>query len=274
MRYLRTLLLLLACAGIAIPFASAQTNESHFSAQLLDYQKGYIFVTTGDGYRVDPHVAIVQFTSGQPTSEVPAPRDFARLTFSGDGIVTRIELSHKRLPAEGDPALAHRYAIALSTPAPNPDLGGKPQGLCSFAGPAHLVPVRFVVQVPPSTQPTDNVYVTTDQSAWNPQAYRMNRVDALHYETTMRLMSGTDLQYLFDRGSTQSLPRAQNGLEQEPFHLCVRDATVQSVSRQVFHWGDETGSSNVPAPQTMPTPFNPAPFPNLPGATPNPRPTF
>lgn len=268
MRNLRTLLLLLACVSLAVPFARAQTNDVIFTAQILDYQKGFLFITTGDGFRVAPNVAI------EPAKEVPQTREFARVTFSGDGIVTKIELSHKRLPPEGDPAQVHRFAIALSTPAPNPDIAGKAKGECSFEGTPHLVPVRFVVQVPPSTQPTDFVYLTTDQSAWNPQAYRMNRVDALHYETTMRLMSGTDLQYLFDRGTTQSLPRGQNGLEQDPYHLCVKNATVQSVARQVFHWGDETGSNNVPAPQTMPTPFNPAPFPNLPGATPNPFPTF
>jgi len=265
----------LALLAASVPFgARAQPNGVVATAQLLDYQKGFVFITTGDAFRVAPNVKILDASTNQPATTTPGPRDYARLTFAQDGTVTVIALSKRKLPAQGDVSKLHRFAISLSTPLPNPELASAPKGTCSFEGTPHLVPVRFVVQVPPSTQPADNVYMSTDQSAWNPQAYRMNRVDALHYATTLKFMSGTDLAYLFDRGTTQSFPRAQNGLEQEPFHLCVRISTVLSVTRVVYHWGDETSSNNVPAPQTQPTPFNPAPFPNLPGATPNPFPTF
>lgn len=272
---LKLSLFAIAALALAVPFgARAQSAPTVATAQLLDYQKGFVFITTGDAFRVAPGVQIVDAATGNPVTAAPVPRDYARLTFAADGTVTVIALAKHKLPAEGDIAQLHKFAIVLSTPAPNPELAATPKGACSFEGAPHLVPVRFVVQVPPSTQPTDNVYMSTDQSAWNPQAYRMNRVDALHYATTLKFMSGTDLAYLFDRGTTQSFPRAQNGLEQEPFHLCVRMSTVLSVTRVVYHWGDETASNSVPAPQTQPTPFNPAPFPNLPGATPNPHPTF
>lgn len=274
-RRMKVTLAIVALLSIAVPFAArAQSSAMVATAQLLDYQKGFVFITTGDGFRVAPGVQIVDAATNKPLTAMPAPRDYARLAFAADGTVSVIALSKHKLPAEGDLAQLHKFAISLSTPAPNPELASAPKGTCSFEGAPHLVPVRFVVQVPPSTQPTDNVYMSTDQSAWNPQAYRMNRVDALHYATTLKFMSGTDVAYLFDRGTTQSFPRAQNGLEQEPFHLCVRMSTVLSVTRVVYHWGDETSSNSVPAPQTQPTPFNPAPFPNLPGATPNPHPTF
>jgi hypothetical protein len=114
--------------------------------------------------------------------------------------------------------------------------------------------------------------MTTDQSGWNPQAYRLTRVDALHYRTQVTFSSGTVLLYLFDRGSTQSIQLAQNGIEQSPYPLCIGDADVQSAARQVYHWGDEVGTGTLPIPQSMPTPFNPAPFPNLP-TPPAPTPT-
>jgi len=272
---LKTPLFIFAAVAIAVPFgARAQSTPLVATAQLLDYQKGFVFITTGDGFHVAPGARILDAATNQPTVKVPAPRDYARLTFTPDGTVTVIALSKRKLPAEGDLVQLHRFAIALSSPAPNPELGATPQGSCSFEGSPHMVPVRFVVQVPPSTQSTDDVYMATDKASWNPQSYRMNRVDALHYATTLKFMSGTDIAYLFDRGTTQSFPRAQNGLEQQPWHLCVKMSTVLSVTRVVYHWGDETAANNVPAPQTLPTPFNPAPFPNLPGATPNPVPTF
>jgi hypothetical protein len=131
------------------------------------------------------------------------------------------------------------------------------------------VTVTFSIQVPPSTAVNDLVFMTTDQSGWNPQAYRLERVDALHYRTTLRLLSGTILKYLFDRGSAQSIQRGEDGLEPSPYTLCVGDSDAQAIGKVVYRWGDEGSSGNLPVPQTMPTPYNPAPFPNLP--TPKPR---
>ncbi|MFN2450547.1 MAG: hypothetical protein ABR508_12290, partial [Candidatus Baltobacteraceae bacterium] len=82
------------------------------TAQLLDYEKGFVFFTTGDGFRVAPNVQI--------TGPSPAPREYARVTFADDGTVTRLEVSRAKLPAQGDLSQVHRFALALSTPAPNP----------------------------------------------------------------------------------------------------------------------------------------------------------
>jgi hypothetical protein len=164
----------------------------------------------------------------------------------------------------------HRFALALSSPAPNPELGGNPQGPCSDVVPGRSVPVSFTVQVPPSTLPTDAVYISTDKSGWNPLTYRMNRVDALHYSATIRFLSGTYLKFLFDRGSTQSFPRGQDNLEIAPFTLGVPAADAIAETKTIYHWGDETGTNTLPMPQTLPTPYNPAPFPNLPSPQPNP----
>lgn len=235
------------------------------TAQILDYEKGYIFFTTGDGFHVSPSVVVLH---GPPVA-----RDFARVTFDGSGIVIKIEVSKERLASEGDLGAVHRFAVALSTPVPNPELATLPKSLCSHVVGGRRVLVTINVQVPPSTRATDAVYMTSDQSGWNPQAYKLDRVDALHYRTELRLYSGTVIHYLFDRGSSQSIQRGENGLEVQPYLLCIGDADAQVVGKIVAHWGDEEQSGLPSIPQTMPTPFNPAPFPNLPTPPPGPQPT-
>ena len=54
------------------------------TAQLLDYQGGYVFFTTGDGFRVSPSIAIVDYASGKPAG-TPQPREYARVTFDPAG---------------------------------------------------------------------------------------------------------------------------------------------------------------------------------------------
>jgi hypothetical protein len=93
----------------------------------------------------------------------------------------------------------------------------------------------------------------------------MDRIDALHYEITRRYPSGTLFHYLYDRGSFQSKEVAENGLERTPRNFVVPDADVRVLRDTVFAWEDAVpGNIQQPQPQVMPTPYNPAPFPNLP----------
>lgn len=248
---------------LAISLIGATAAPIVVTSQILDYEKGYVFFTTGDGFRVAPNVQIV---NGPPTV-----RRYARVTFDSTGVVTKIEVSKTKLPAEGDVNDVRRFAIALSTPAPNPDLA--PQtgfNRCRNTIGGRLVTVSVEVQVPTSTGLTDQVYMTTDQSGWYAQAYRLDRIDTLHYRTVLKLYSGTQMHVLFDRGSTQSIEVGENGIEDKPALLCVGNEDVQAFTRRVYHWADEQIGGTQQVPQTLPTPYNPAPFPNLP--TP-PRPT-
>jgi len=232
------------------------------TSQILDYEKGWLFLTTGDGFRVAPNVEVLNGPA--------ATRRYARVTFDSSGVVTKIEVSRTKLPAEGDLASVHRFAVSLSPPVPNPDLAAPPPiGRCGLTRAGKLVGLTITVQVPPSTGATDNVYMTTDQSAWNAQAYRLDRIDALHYRTTLKLLSGTQMHVLFDRGSTQSVQLGQNGIEQQPYLLCIGDEDAQAFRAIVYRWGDEQNGQTQQVPTSLPTPYNPAPFPNLP--TPHPR---
>jgi len=252
------------------------------SGQLLAYQEGYVFFTTGDGFHVAHDIVLKDAKTGGATAIKPAPRVWARATFDASGTVTELDLSRAPLPPQGSFADVARFAVALSTPAPNPDLlqnietppPGEPETVAAarhFTG--RPVLVTFIVQVPPYTPFTSSVYISTDQSGWNAQAVPMDRVDALHYEITRRYNSGTIFRYLYDRGSLQSQEVAQNGLARVPRELVVTDADVRVIRDTVYAWQDSgPGQVNQPQPQVMPTPYNPAPFPNLPNCLPPPQP--
>jgi len=252
------------------------------SGQLLAYQEGYVFFTTGDGFHVAHDIVLKDAKTGGATAIKPAPRVWARATFDASGTVTELDLSRAPLPPQGSFADVARFAVALSTPAPNPDLlqnietppPGEPDTVAAarhFTG--RPVLVTFIVQVPPYTPFTSSVYISTDQSGWNAQAVPMDRVDALHYEITRRYNSGTIFRYLYDRGSLQSQEVAQNGLARVPRELVVTDADVRVIRDTVYAWQDSgPGQVNQPQPQVMPTPYNPAPFPNLPNCLPPPQP--
>jgi hypothetical protein len=269
----------LAAVALALVLIAA-SSQVVVSGQLLAYQDGYVFFTTGDGFRVAHDVVIHDAKTGGATTLAPAPRIWARATFDASGTVTELDLSRDPLPPQGSFADVTHFAVALSTPAPNPDLlayqptpgpDQTPLPTQRFSGQPVLV--TFIVQVPPITPFTSAVYMTTDQSGWNAQAIPMDRVDALHYEITRRYPSGTIFRYLYDRGSFQSSEIAPNGLQRTPRNLVVPDADVRVVHDTVSAWQDQTnGGVNQVQPQIMPTPYNPAPFPNLPPGLPPPRP--
>jgi hypothetical protein len=246
------------------------------TGQMLAYQDGFVFFTTGDGFRVAPDVAIRDAKNAGPTKIVPGPRVWARAHFDSNGTVTELDLSQAPLPPEGSFADVARFAVALSSPVPNPDLMPSTPAPGQTVGPTqHFsgrpVLVTFLVQVPPNTPFTATVYITNDVSGWNAQAIPMDRIDALHYQITRRFNSGTIFRYLYDRGSFQSEEIAQNGLQRKPREIAVTDADVRVVRDNVYAWVDSlTGTFNQQQ-STLPTPYNPAPFPNLPVGFPSPR---
>jgi hypothetical protein len=270
----------LAAVVLAIALVAA-SSPIVVSGQLLAYQDGFVFFTTGDGFRVAHDVVIHDAKTGGGTSLQPAPRIWARATFDGSGTVTELDLSRAPLPSQGSFADVQHFAVAISSPAPNPDLLKAVEtpapGETVVAANQHFsgrpVLVTFIVQVPPVTPFTSAVYITTDASGWNAQAIPMDRVDALHYQITRRFNSGTIFRYIYDRGSFQSAEVAQNGLQRTPRSLVVTDADVRVMRDTVAAWQDEVnGGVNQVQPQIMPTPYNPAPFPNLPPGFPSPRP--
>ena len=98
----------------------AASSSIVVSGQVLAYQDGYVFFTTGDGFRVAHGVAIRDAKTGASTTIHPAPRIWARATFDPSGAVTELDLSRTALPPEGSFADVARFAVAASSPIPNP----------------------------------------------------------------------------------------------------------------------------------------------------------
>jgi hypothetical protein len=204
------------------------------AAQLLVLQGGFAVLTNGAAYRVAPDAAIVDAKTGKPAA-TPLPGTLVRLTVDDAGVVNKI--------ASGLPALG-------------------------TVAPAKRVPVTFTVVVPSSTQPNDTVYLTDTTEQWNPVAVRMDRVDLLRYRTVIAVPAGSDFQYLYTRGGAQTIELGAKGTQRKPRVLQLGDATARSVDDVVERWGDEVGNRLLPQPQESPTPFNPAPYPNLPALPP------
>lgn len=261
------------CVGPAVALLAivllAASSSVVVTGQLLAYQDGYVFFTTGDGFHVAANVAIRDAQTRGQTGIAPAPRVWARATFDATGTVTELDLSRKPLPREGSFDDVARFAVTLSPVVPNPDLlPASPAPGQTVAVQQHFsgrpVLVTFTAQVPPNTPFTATVYMTTDASGWNAQAIPMDRTDALHYQITRRLNSGTIFRYLYDRGSFQSVEVAENGLQRPPRQIVVADADVRVVTDRIYAWIDSVNAGYNLSPTGLPTPYNPAPFPNLP----------
>lgn len=269
---LRRIFVLIAAAALV-----GAAGDLRVTGQLLAYQDGYVFFTSGDGFHASPSLVIKDAKTGAASPVTPGPRMFARATFDTSGTVTELDLSRSPLAAEGDIAQVRKFAIALSTPAPNPDLdpatapnarGVRRPGQ-TFSGKPVLV--AFTVQVPPQTPLGASVYITTDASGWNAQAIQMQRVDALHFRVTKYINSGTIFNYLYTRGSLQSEEVAASGISRDPRELVVSDSDVRAVRDTIYQWADYQVGSQVTQPNVIPTPFHNDPFPNLPQGQPTPH---
>lgn len=229
-----------------------------FSGQILDVRAGFLFFTTGDGFRLEPNFQVVDAVSGGSTPLLPATRIYARAGFDPQsGRVVRLALSRRPLPPEASYNDVRRFAVSRTPTYPNPELAPN-ASTQAFTG--RRVLVRFTVQVPPNTPLTDDVYLATDASLWDPTAIKLNRIDALHYRIDRSFASGTKLLYRYTRGSWLSSERGQDGLEQPPRTFFVREVDTLNRDDVVYHWGDENQGAPQAGPQSIPTPFNPQPF--------------
>jgi hypothetical protein len=274
MSNLRMRIAALVCALVLLAAAAAPVA---ITGQLLAYQDGFVFFTTGDGFKLAPNVVVLDDATKQPAKRQPGPRDYARAVFDAQGEVVEIDLSQKPYPVGPLPDTVTAFAVTVSTPYPNPELGAPAPETANgvaqtFTG--RPVLVKFYVQVPPATPLTAQIYVSTDVSGWNPQAIQMDRIDALHFVAIRRIASGTVLHFVYTRGSIQSEERGSNGLSIRPRVLVVSDSDTNTTNSIVAAWADATSTNGLlNQPSVFPTPFNPAPFPNLPHGvrTPAPR---
>lgn len=99
-----------------------------------------------------------------------------------------------------------------------------------------LVDCVIDVYVPPRTPATDDVYISTERSGWQPAEVRMNRVDARHYSVTLSLARGSTVGFRVSRGSYATLERDVSRSVPPPHLLHV--ATGARARVDVAAWAD------------------------------------
>lgn len=237
-----------------------------FTGQLLDVRNGYVYFTTGDAFKLVPAPRVADYDTGRPTTLLPAPKMFARAVLDPAAHeVVELDITTRRLAGDKTYADVKQYAVAKSSPIPAPEIVGQ-----VITG--RIVPVVFLVEVPPNTPLGADVYISTDASAWNPQAIKLDRVDGQHYRVVRRMASGTKFAFRVTRGSWSQEEVGQDGLEPKPHEFFVREVDAQVARATVYAWSDQKANQSAPQPGAIPTPFNPNPFPPG-GIFPHPGPT-
>jgi hypothetical protein len=140
-------------------------------------------VAGGGVLRLDPQV---------PCPANAAGRSFAIAFDPAGRIVVRLRPARFGEPlADADRVPATAWAVAPRTP---PESSAK-------------VAVVIDVLVPPRTPATDDIYLATERSNWNPTEIRMNRVDGRHFSATLEVPRGSTLALQISRGSYATLER-------------------------------------------------------------------
>jgi len=243
-----------------------------FTGQLLDVRGGYVYFTTGDAFKIARTARIVDFETGEATTVTPDVKMFAKATLNPQSKeIVVLAITRRRLPADTEYASIKQYAAPTSPEQPAPELAGQVR----LTG--RPVAVTFYVQVPPTTPLTDSVYISTDASGWLPNAYRMDRVDALHYRLTRSFASGTKFAYKYTRGNWNSVELARTGLQPDARQFFVREVDARRVDDTVYGWSDQVANQPNAGPNALPTPFNPlgtSGFPPGTGGEPQPNKTL
>ena len=255
-RLAAVLLAFVALAAAALPSGAQDKNVVQFTGQILDVRNGYVFFTSGDAFKLVAVPRIVDYQTGQPTTLQPEPKLFARAIIDPQTHqVVELDLTKTRLAQGANyEEVRTAYAVVKSTPQPAPEIVGQ-----RITG--KEVPVVFLVQVPPNTALNADVFISTDASQWNPQAIKLDRVDAQHYRTVRRLASGTKFAFRVTRGSWQQAEVGEDGLEPAPHQFFVREVDAQVARATVYAWSDQRPNQTAPQPGAIPTPFNGNPFP-------------
>lgn len=229
-------------AAVAPPSPSAVSSSNRAplvaSGQVVDLEKGYIVFATGDAFKLDPAVRIVDDRTGTAPTYAIAPGTFAKITIDQTtALVTNVRTSLDPLTEGVEIVEIPRSLVsAASSPKKNPDLRPPPATFKSQL--SSTVRVAIDVEVPPETPLGDDIYITTDTSGWNAQAIKMQRVNGRHFRIQIDLKGGTQFRYLFTRGSWQTVERARSGLARDPRTLFVPGGDSMVLDATVYRWAD------------------------------------
>jgi hypothetical protein len=134
--------------------------------------------------------AVLRLAEGASCAAVVPGRVLA-LELDAEGRATPRALTRDARPASEIPRTAFVFAPAAEREADE----------------AQMVTVTIDVTVPARTPPGDDVYLSTERSAYAPAEVRMDRVDARHYRLAMRLHRDARLAFRVTRGSYGTIER-------------------------------------------------------------------
>jgi hypothetical protein len=256
----------------APPNATPPPNLLVYTGQLLDVRNNYVFFTSGDAFAAVDPLRVISLESGKPTTTVPTTKMFARATFDpASHKIIELAITNKRLPTTQESSALIGYEIQKSHGENAPELVG-----AGVTG--RRVAVVFEVTAPPTTNVTDNLYISTDAGGWNPMEIKLDRVDAYRYRAQRYYASGTKFAYRVTRGTWTSVERGEDNLDPPPHLFFVREVDSLAARVTVYHWSDENPAHPQAGPNSLPTPYNSNPFGGGPGGIsvpqlPTPQPT-
>jgi len=229
---------LLAADPALAPATTAPSGVGEYTGQVLDVERGYIVFATGDALRLAPDARFVDAVSGNARDSSVQPGQYAGVTLDRSGVVTMVRIADDPI-ASGKPVtdVPRQYVAQATPPFPNPDLiPSATRYPVSKLSPTERVTIT--VQVPPQTPFSDDVYISTDTSGWNPQAVKMQRIDGRRFRVIIDVLPGAQFRYLFTRGSWPTVESDAAGLRRSPRRLSAEGAVSLSVDSTVQRWLD------------------------------------
>jgi hypothetical protein len=220
-------------SAVASPAAAQR-----FSGQVLDVERGYIVFSTGAALRLAPDAMFTDLATGQSRNAAITPGQYAEVTFDPNGLVTAVSVSDAPIPTTNPMEDVPRAYIVQATAAyPNPDLI-PPANLYPVSKLSATERVTITVDVPPQTPFSDDVYMATETSGWNPQAVKLQRIDGRRFRVSMDVSPGTHFRYLFTRGSWASVESDAAGLRRTARTLNAQGGVSLVVDDTIRRWVD------------------------------------
>jgi hypothetical protein len=224
----------IARASAAAPIAAP---ADAYTGQLIDVERGYVVFANGDALRLAASARVLDARTGGPVQDVQ-PGAYGAASLDANGAVAQLLVSDAPF-AQGMSMddLPRADVVQASPSQANPDLASNVPPIA----PSKLTKseaVTITAFVPPTTPFTDDIYITTDTSGWNPQAVKMARIDGRRFRVTMDVLPGTQFHYLFTRGSWATVESDQAGLRRQPRTFFAQGAVAMDLDATVQRWID------------------------------------
>ncbi len=199
----------------------APLGEILVRGRYLVCENGFIVLTNGAAFRLADGTAAVSGKLGQTIRLHVDPSTHQ---------VRSVDLSPRDvLPGEAESGkLPAGFATATAQTPPPRAPGSPAEGAA--------VTVTIVVRTPDDTPLGDDIYLSTERTAYNPAELRLVRRDSRYWTLDLSLPAGSTLRYRFTRGSFATAERDRAGALIPPHVLVASPGLRQDDT--VERWAD------------------------------------